>query len=89
MYIFDNTLLGIVLTGEQVRAYLEFSARYFKQVTSTGPFAPDDITNAVTDTAPNGTPDYNYDTMAGYAARLTYDIDIAQAPGPPPRTGRG
>ncbi|GAA4288070.1 bifunctional metallophosphatase/5'-nucleotidase [Georgenia daeguensis] len=81
MYIFDNTLLGIVLTGEQVRAYLEFSARYFRQVTSAGPFAPDEITNAVTATAPNGTPDYNYDTMAGYTARLTYDIDIAQAPG--------
>jgi len=81
MYIFDNTLLGIVLTGEQVRAYLEFSARYFKQVTSAGPFAPGDITNAVTPTAPNGTPDYNYDTMAGYTARLTYEIDIAQPVG--------
>ncbi|PFG38992.1 2',3'-cyclic-nucleotide 2'-phosphodiesterase/3'-nucleotidase [Georgenia soli] len=81
MYIFDNTLLGIVLTGEQVRAYLEFSARYFKQVTGAGPFAPADVTNAVTDTAPNGTPDYNYDTMAGYTERLTYDIDIAHPVG--------
>ena len=26
LYIFDNTLLGIVFTGAQVRAYLEFSA---------------------------------------------------------------
>jgi 2',3'-cyclic-nucleotide 2'-phosphodiesterase/3'-nucleotidase len=31
--------------------------------------------------APNGTPDYNYDVMGGLDAPLTYDIDVAQAPG--------
>ena len=81
MYIYDNTLLGIKLTGAQVKDYLEFSARYFKQVTGTGPYAPDDVTNAVTATAPNGTPDYNYDVMGGLDASLAYDIDIAQDPG--------
>ena len=81
LYIYDNTLLGVTLTGGQVKDYLETSARYFKQVTSAGPFAPADVTNAVTDTAPNGTPDYNYDIMGGLDAALTYDIDIAQAPG--------
>ena len=81
LYIYDNTLLAITITGAQVHAYLEFSARYFKQVPGTGPFNPDQITNAVTDTAPNGTPDYNYDIMAGFTAALTYDIDIAQSPG--------
>jgi 2',3'-cyclic-nucleotide 2'-phosphodiesterase/3'-nucleotidase len=42
-----------------------------------------DVTNAVTDTAPapNGTPDYNFDSVAGLDAPLTYDIDIAQAVG--------
>ena len=35
----------------------------------------------MTPTAPNGTPDYNYDIMGGLDARLTYDIDIAKAPG--------
>ena len=39
------------------------------------------MTNAVTPTAPNGTPDYNYDIMGGLDARLTYDIDIAKDPG--------
>ena len=39
------------------------------------------MTNAVTPTAPNGTPDYNYDIMGGLDARLTYDIDIAQPVG--------
>ncbi|MDQ1738561.1 MAG: 2,3-cyclic-nucleotide 2-phosphodiesterase / 3-nucleotidase [Pseudonocardiales bacterium] len=85
LYIFDNTLLGIVFTGAQVRAYLEFSAAYFKQISGVGPFTPDQLTNAVTPTAPNGTPDYNYDIMGGIgntaATSLTYDIDIAQAVG--------
>ncbi len=81
LYIYDNTLLGIVLTGAEVKAYLEQSATYFKQVTGTGPFAPDDLTNAVTATAPNGTPDYNYDIMGGLDADLTYDVDVAKAPG--------
>jgi 2',3'-cyclic-nucleotide 2'-phosphodiesterase/3'-nucleotidase len=81
LYIFDNTLLGIVFTGAQVKAYLEYSAAYFKRISGTGPFTPDQLTNAVTPTAPNGTPDYNYDIMAGLDAPLTYDIDIAQAVG--------
>ena len=81
LYIFDNTLLGIVFTGAQVRAYLEYSAAYFKRISGTGPFTPDQLTNAVTPTAPNGTPDYNYDIMGGLDAPLTYDIDIAQAVG--------
>ncbi|HEX2706294.1 MAG TPA: 5'-nucleotidase C-terminal domain-containing protein, partial [Candidatus Lustribacter sp.] len=81
LYIYDNTLLGIVLTGEQIRAYLEKSAEYFKQVTGPGPFAADDVTNAVTPSAPGGTPDYNYDILGGLDAALAYDIDIAAAPG--------
>jgi 2',3'-cyclic-nucleotide 2'-phosphodiesterase/3'-nucleotidase len=81
LYIYDNTLLGIQFTGAQVRAYLEFSAQYFKQISGTGPFTADEITNAVTPLAPNGTPDYNYDIMAGLDAPLTYDIDISQPVG--------
>jgi 2',3'-cyclic-nucleotide 2'-phosphodiesterase / 3'-nucleotidase len=81
LYIFDNTLLGIQFTGAQVKDYLETSAAYFQQVTGTGPFPASAVTNAVTPTAPNGTPDYNYDIMGGLDARLTYDIDISKAPG--------
>ncbi|HWO63020.1 MAG TPA: 5'-nucleotidase C-terminal domain-containing protein [Umezawaea sp.] len=81
LYIFDNTLLAVRLTGAQLKDYLEFCARYFKQVTSAGPFPADSITNAPTSTAPNGTPDYNYDIAAGLDAPLTYDIDIAQPVG--------
>ena len=81
LYIYDNTLLGITLTGAQVKDYLETSAAYFKQVSGTGPFPASAVTNAVTPTAPNGTPDYNYDIMGGLDADLTYDIDISVAPG--------
>ena len=81
LYIYDNTLLGITFTGAEVKAYLEKSAVYFKQVTGTGPFTPDQLTNAVTVVAPTGTPDYNYDVMGGLDAPLTYDIDVSKAPG--------
>jgi 2',3'-cyclic-nucleotide 2'-phosphodiesterase/3'-nucleotidase len=81
LYIYDNTLFGVTLTGAQVKDYLEKSATYFQQVASAGPFPPERVTNAVTPTAPGGTPDYNYDILGGLDAPLTYDIDIAQAPG--------
>ncbi|WP_446665447.1 bifunctional metallophosphatase/5'-nucleotidase [Flexivirga sp. B27] len=77
LYIYDNTLLGIKFTGKQVKAYLETSATYFQQVSGTGPFDMDEVTNAKTPTSPNGTPDYNYDVMGGLDAALTYDIDLS------------
>ncbi|CAI9402649.1 bifunctional metallophosphatase/5'-nucleotidase [Aestuariimicrobium sp. T2.26MG-19.2B] len=77
LYIYDNTLFGIAMTGAQVKAYLEKSASYFKQVSSAGPLPAAQVTNAVTSSAPNGTPDYNYDVMGGLDAALTYDIDLS------------
>jgi 2',3'-cyclic-nucleotide 2'-phosphodiesterase/3'-nucleotidase len=81
LYIYDNTLQAVVMTGADVKEYLEYSAQYFKAVTGTGPFTPDEVTNAVTATAPNGTPDYNYDVMGGLTARLTYTIDLGKPVG--------
>jgi 2',3'-cyclic-nucleotide 2'-phosphodiesterase / 3'-nucleotidase len=81
LYVFDNTLLGVTMTGAQIKEYLEFSAQYFKQVTGTGPFPSDQVTNAPTPTAPTGTPDYNYDIMGGLSKPLTYKIDIAKPTG--------
>ncbi|GAA3149136.1 2',3'-cyclic-nucleotide 2'-phosphodiesterase/3'-nucleotidase [Kribbella aluminosa] len=81
LYVFDNTLLAVTMTGTQVKEYLEFSAQYFKQISGTGPFPSDQVTNAPTSTAPNGTPDYNYDIVGGLTKPLTYKIDIAKAPG--------
>ncbi len=81
LYIYDNTLLGVKVTGQQVQDYLEYSMQYFQQVSGTGPFTMDQVTNAVTANAPNGTPDYNFDSIAGLDAPLTYDVDIAQPVG--------
>jgi 2',3'-cyclic-nucleotide 2'-phosphodiesterase/3'-nucleotidase len=80
LYIYDNTLLSIKVTGAQVKDYLEWSAQYYKAVTSTT-VAAADLTNAVTALAPNGTPDYNYDVVFGLDAPLTYTIDVAKPVG--------
>jgi 2',3'-cyclic-nucleotide 2'-phosphodiesterase (5'-nucleotidase family) len=71
LYIYDNTLLGSILTGSQIKAYLEYSARYYKQVPADAPVDPASWTNA------HDLPDYNYDQFSG----VTYDIDIAKAEG--------
>jgi 2',3'-cyclic-nucleotide 2'-phosphodiesterase/3'-nucleotidase len=81
LYIFDNTLLAVTMTGAQVKDYLEFSAQYFKQVSGPGPFPSAEVTNAVTPTAPGGTPDYNYDIMGGLTKPMVYKIDIAKPGG--------
>ena len=65
LYIYDNTLLGVKITGADVKAYLEFSAAYFKQQNAPGPYTIAQLTNAVTPTAPNGIPDYNFDSIRG------------------------
>lgn len=80
LYIFDNTLLSIKVTGAQVKAYLEWSAQYFKPVSGTSARAQD-VTNASTAIAPNGTPDYNYDVVYGLDAPLNYDIDLGRPAG--------
>ncbi|MFJ4789167.1 bifunctional metallophosphatase/5'-nucleotidase [Streptomyces sp. NPDC088794] len=71
LYVYDNTLVAKVLTGAQVRAYLEYSAEYFVQTAADAVIDPAKLTNA------NNRPDYNYDYVSGF----TYDIDIAQAAG--------
>ncbi|MGX8905551.1 bifunctional metallophosphatase/5'-nucleotidase [Streptomyces netropsis] len=71
LYPFENTLEARVLTGAQLRAYLEFSARYYVRTAAGAPVDPAKLTNA------ESIPDYNYDAVSG----LTYEIDIAKAPG--------
>lgn len=77
LYIYENTLRGVEMTGAEVREYLEFSARYFTQVAPGAPFDPATGTNAVTEDRPTGIPDYNYDAISG----LDYVIDISQPAG--------
>ncbi|MFJ9243280.1 bifunctional metallophosphatase/5'-nucleotidase [Streptomyces sp. NPDC101776] len=71
LYVYDNTLVAKLLTGTQVRAYLEYSAEYFVQTAADAVVDTEKLTNA------NGRPDYNYDYVSGFS----YDIDIAQAAG--------
>lgn len=73
LYIFDNTLVGVRLTGAELRDFLEESARYFPQVSSAGPFTPAELSADV--------PDYNFDIAYGLEAPLTYDVDIARPVG--------
>jgi 2',3'-cyclic-nucleotide 2'-phosphodiesterase/3'-nucleotidase len=69
LYIYDNTLEAVELTGAQVRAYLEESAEYFQQVTTAG-----QVTSAQLRTTK---PDYNYDTLSG----VDYELDISRPVG--------
>ncbi|MFD9612966.1 bifunctional metallophosphatase/5'-nucleotidase [Streptomyces sp. NPDC059083] len=71
LYPFENTLEARLLTGAQLKDYLEFSARYYVRTPAGGPVDTSKLTNA------DGTPDYNYDAVSG----LTYDIDIAKPVG--------
>ncbi|MET9356354.1 5'-nucleotidase C-terminal domain-containing protein [Streptomyces sp. NPDC006617] len=71
LYVYDNTLVAKLLTGAQLRAYLEYSAEYYVRTAAGAPVDVDKLTNA------NGRPDYNYDYVSG----LKYEIDVAQAAG--------
>ncbi|MFB7373921.1 bifunctional metallophosphatase/5'-nucleotidase [Streptomyces sp. NPDC056222] len=71
LYVFENTLEARLLTGAQIKDYLEFSARYYVQTPAGAPVDTAKLTNA------DGTPDYNYDAVYG----VTYEIDIARPAG--------
>ncbi|MDQ0931708.1 bifunctional metallophosphatase/5'-nucleotidase [Streptomyces turgidiscabies] len=71
LYVYDNTLVAKLMTGAQMRAYLEYSAQYFVRTAAGAAVDVEKLTNA------ENRPDYNYDYVSG----LTYDIDIAQAAG--------
>ncbi|UBU12730.1 bifunctional metallophosphatase/5'-nucleotidase [Nonomuraea gerenzanensis] len=71
LYVYDNTLMAVKLTGAQLKDYLEYSAKYFNQLAPGAPVDVAKLTNA------NNTPDYNYDQLAG----VSYDIDVAKPAG--------
>ncbi|SIM74049.1 bifunctional metallophosphatase/5'-nucleotidase [Micromonospora cremea] len=70
LYVFDNTLEAVVLSGAEVRAYLEYSAKYFRTLAPGAPVDPEQISDPAV-------PDYNYDALSG----VDYDIDIAKPVG--------
>lgn len=70
LYIYDNTLEAVILTGAEVKAYLEYSAKYFLTLAPGAPVNPETISDPAV-------PDYNYDTLSG----VDYDIDISRPVG--------
>ncbi|MFG1893982.1 bifunctional metallophosphatase/5'-nucleotidase [Micromonospora zamorensis] len=70
LYVYDNTLEAVVLSGAEVRAYLEYSAKYFRTIAPGAPVDPEQISDPAV-------PDYNYDVFSG----LDYDIDISKPVG--------
>jgi 2',3'-cyclic-nucleotide 2'-phosphodiesterase/3'-nucleotidase len=69
-YVFDNPLEAVLLTGAQVRAYLEHAARYFRTLAPGIPVDPATISDPAVR-------DYNVDIMSG----VDYDIDISRPVG--------
>ncbi len=67
IYKYPNTLMGVNITGANLKAYMEWSASYYNT------YIPGDVTVSF-DQNIRG---YNYDMFAG----LTYDIDISKAAG--------
>ncbi|RRD48302.1 bifunctional UDP-sugar hydrolase/5'-nucleotidase [Arachnia propionica] len=70
LYVFDNTLAAVELTGAQLRSHLEHAARYFADLPAGASFDPATMTSATRD----GTTiwDYQYDIAHG----VDYDIDL-------------
>ncbi len=65
LYEYENTLVTIELTGQQLKDALEHSAKYFKE------YQPGKSLNDLVDTR---IPGYNFDVAQG----VTYDIDLTK-----------
>lgn len=68
LYIYENTLMVVEMTGQQVIDALEHSAKYFKQANGSK-----DIRTVVDESMPG----YNFDTVEG----LSYQIDLRRPVG--------
>ncbi|MDU3749097.1 bifunctional metallophosphatase/5'-nucleotidase [Cutibacterium avidum] len=80
LYVFDNTLAGLLLTGKQLKDYLEYSAKYFKQVKKGAIVNPAPASEGGDTQADyQGKPvwDYNYDAVTG----VKYSIDVSKPVG--------
>ncbi|MDO4264741.1 MAG: 5'-nucleotidase C-terminal domain-containing protein, partial [Deinococcus sp.] len=66
LYVYPNTVQAVVVTGEQLREWLERSAGVFRQI--------DPASRAVQPLVDTSFPTYNYDVIDG----VTYQIDVTQ-----------
>ena len=66
VYVFENFLYGVKMTGAQLKAWMEWSVRYYKQVSnSSDAIVKDPVLNI---------PDYNLDQLYG----ATYNVDLTK-----------
>ncbi|HEV2671963.1 MAG TPA: 5'-nucleotidase C-terminal domain-containing protein, partial [Gemmatimonadales bacterium] len=65
IYPFENTLRAVKISGQQLRDYLEQSARYFRSYEAGGPIINDSVAG------------YNYDVVSG----VVYNIDLSRPAG--------
>ena len=70
LYIYDNTLQAVRMTGAELHDYLEYSAKYYASVPPGDPADPTSLSAGTT-------PDYNLDQLSG----VSYEIDLAQPAG--------
>ncbi|WP_432509178.1 bifunctional metallophosphatase/5'-nucleotidase [Kineococcus auxinigenes] len=70
LYVYDNTLQAVRMTGAQVRDYLEKAAEYYASVPPGNPADPESL-------ATGEVPDYNLDQLAG----VEYELDLSRPAG--------
>jgi 2',3'-cyclic-nucleotide 2'-phosphodiesterase/3'-nucleotidase len=75
LYVYPNTVRVVLLTGAQVREWLEMSAGQFNRIDPAGPAEQELLNGAF--------PSYNFDTLDG----VSYRIDVTQ-PARYERSGR-
>jgi len=69
VYVYENFLYGVKMTGKQVKDWMEYTERYYKQVSApTDPITKDPALNIA---------DYNLDQLYG----VSYDIDLTEPAG--------
>ncbi|MCF2705982.1 5'-nucleotidase C-terminal domain-containing protein [Arcanobacterium haemolyticum] len=77
LYIYDNTLMGMKLTGADMKAYLEYSARYYDPALLNSTGENDKGGGAVDPVTGKTIPDYNLDVLTG----VDYAVDITKPVG--------
>ena len=65
IYPYENTLRAVKISGQQLREYLEYSARYFRSYEPNQPIINDSVGG------------YNYDVVSG----VVYNIDLSRPAG--------
>lgn len=75
LYVYDNTLEAVLMTGAELKEYLEWSAKYFGQVEPGGEFDPETMTAVEYDGEPVA--DYKYDVIQG----INYEINLSKPVG--------